>query len=161
MTTPRAVTRRPPAATRRITFAVGAPVHISGWRTWFAQALGILPIDSDRHIRDSLQTSAALLKEGQVLVIFPEGSRSYDGRLGVLRDGSAVLAGELGLPIVPCAIDGAFEAWPRGRRLPRPHPIEVRFGPPIHPTNGPDGSAEPPAELTARLEAALRALGVE
>ena len=151
-----------PAEIRRRAFAVGAPVHVSGgFRTWFSRALGILPIDSDSHIRESMQTSAALLKRGGVLIIFPEGSRTFDGRLAQLRDGAAVLAAELSLPIVPCAVLGTFDAWPRQRRLPRSGRVTIRFGEPLIPAPGDDGLPESPARLTERIRRALLALGVD
>jgi 1-acyl-sn-glycerol-3-phosphate acyltransferase/long-chain acyl-CoA synthetase len=67
------------------------------------------------------------------LIAFPEGTRSTTGRLLPFKRGAAFLAVELGLPIVPAYIDGAGEALPKGRWLPRPGRIHVRFGRPIRP----------------------------
>ena len=53
--------------------------------------------------------------------------------VGEIKLGAPILASELDLPIVPALIEGAFEAWPRGKRLPRPRPISVTFGPPLRP----------------------------
>ena len=65
--------------------------------------------------------------------MFPEGTRSKDGELGPLKSGIAVLAARAGVPIVPAGVAGTFEAWPRSRLFPRPHPLRVHYGPPILP----------------------------
>jgi 1-acyl-sn-glycerol-3-phosphate acyltransferase/long-chain acyl-CoA synthetase len=67
------------------------------------------------------------------LIAFPEGTRSTTGRLLPFKRGAAFMAVELGLPIVPAHIDGAGEALPKGKWLPRPGRIHVRFGRPILP----------------------------
>lgn len=145
-----------PGTVRGDSFAVGATVHVSGpLQRVFARMLRILPIDSDRAIRPSMKTSAALLKQDRVLIIFPEGRRSFDGRLQALRDGAAVLACGLGVPILPCAIQGTFEALPRTRGFPRPAKVTYTYGPLLRPEPG-----ESPAAMTARLRAALIAMGV-
>ena len=65
------------------------------------------------------------------MTLFPEGTRTSDGDLGELKSGIALLATKAKVPIVPAAIAGTFEAWPRSRIFPVPHPIRVHFGQPI------------------------------
>jgi 1-acyl-sn-glycerol-3-phosphate acyltransferase len=60
--------------------------------------------------------------------MYPEGTRTRDGRLGEFKSGFALLARRAGVPIVPVAIVGAFECWPRTRLLPRPGRIRLEFG---------------------------------
>jgi 1-acyl-sn-glycerol-3-phosphate acyltransferase len=80
-----------------------------------------------------------LIADGGSLLVFPEGTRSRDGRIGRLHSGAALLAAEHDLPIVPIYVSGTAAAMPRGRRWvtfkagrPGPrHPIEIRFGTPI------------------------------
>jgi len=79
---------------------------------------------------------------GRSLLIFPEGTRSRTGALQPFRAGVGVLAVELGIPIVPTAIEGTFEALPVGRVLPRRHPLRVTFGPPIVPAPAGGGEGE-------------------
>jgi 1-acyl-sn-glycerol-3-phosphate acyltransferase len=83
-----------------------------------------------------------LIDEGWNLVMFPEGTRSRDGGIGKVRSGAAVIAANHDVDIVPIYVSGTHQAmppgqnWPRripGRFLSRRHPVEVRFGPPIHP----------------------------
>ena len=73
------------------------------------------------------------LRNGGIVTLFPEGTRSLDGELGPLKPGIAVLVARAGVPVVPAGIAGTFEAWPRSRLFPRPHPIRVHYGPPIFP----------------------------
>jgi 1-acyl-sn-glycerol-3-phosphate acyltransferase len=79
-----------------------------------------------------MRVSAAGLRKGRILLIFPEGERSITGELTEFRKGSAILATELDVPLVPVGIRGTFEAWPRGGRL-RAHPVEIRIGRPVAP----------------------------
>jgi 1-acyl-sn-glycerol-3-phosphate acyltransferase len=86
-----------------------------------------------------------LIDEHWSLVIFAEGTRSRDGIVGRLYSGAAVLAAQHGLALVPVHVSGTHAVMPPGRRwmhwrpgrlLPRRQPIEVRFGPPVHPREG-------------------------
>ena len=68
-----------------------------------------------------------------MVLIFPEGTRSHDGEIGPFRPGFTALAARSGAAILPAAIEGAFDAWPRWRKFPRPGTIHVHYGPPILP----------------------------
>jgi 1-acyl-sn-glycerol-3-phosphate acyltransferase len=92
-------------------------------------------------------------------LMFPEGTRSRDGRLGKLRSGAAVIAQQHGIPIVPIFVKGTHDAmppgrnWPKRRRFLAPrHRVEVHFGPPIWP-----GADEHRAEVMSRVRAFLEA----
>lgn len=71
------------------------------------------------------------VREGNLVCIMPEGTRTEDGTVGPLMPGFAMLARKCRVPVVPAAIDGAFEAWPRHAKLPRLGQIRVGYGPPI------------------------------
>jgi len=74
-----------------------------------------------------------LLEANKNVGLFPEGCRSHDGSLGGFRRGAALLALKTGRPVVPCAINGAYEVLPRGRVFPKLFlPIEVKIGKPIY-----------------------------
>ncbi len=79
--------------------------------------------------RAALEAMIAHLEAGDCVAVFPEGTRTDDGRLGTFRAGAIVAARRAGVPLIPAAIQGAFEAWPRRARLPAPRRIRVRFGP--------------------------------
>ena len=88
----------------------------------------VIPVDSARNVVAAMQVSSYILRQGQVLCIFPEGSRSPSGEVGRFKKGVAILARELEVKLVPVYIQGSYEAWPPGAILPRPHPIRVVFG---------------------------------
>ena len=88
----------------------------------------VIPVDSARNVVAAMQVSSFILKNGQILSIFPEGSRSPSGEVGRFRKGVAILARELNVKLVPVYIQGAYAAWPAGASLPRPYPIRVIFG---------------------------------
>lgn len=116
----------------------------------------IVAVDADANLVQALQVGAVGLKKGKVLLVFPEGTRTIDGKLGDFKKGSAILATELGIPIVPVGLKGAYEMWPRGGSF-RRHPVEIRFGEPIDPKRF-SSAADPYAALTEALKDAVRNL---
>ncbi|MCX5891949.1 MAG: 1-acyl-sn-glycerol-3-phosphate acyltransferase, partial [Deltaproteobacteria bacterium] len=88
----------------------------------------VIPVDSARNVVTALQVSSFILKNGQILSIFPEGYRSPTGEVGRFKKGVAILAKELNVKLVPVYLQGSYAAWPPGVGLPRPHPIRVIFG---------------------------------
>jgi 1-acyl-sn-glycerol-3-phosphate acyltransferase len=99
----------------------------------FIRSVGAFPIQRDGIGAQGLKETLRRLKRGGIVTLFPEGTRTLDGELGELKSGIALLAAKAGVPILPAAIAGTFEAWPRSRPLPGPHPIRVHFGRPIPP----------------------------
>ena len=89
-----------------------------------------------------------LLGRGVAIGVFPEGVRSPDGKLGAGKRGVAVMALKSGAPVIPCAIRGAFKAYPRDAVLPRPYPVEIILGKAIEP-----GKSDEPDE--AAIDSAL------
>lgn len=78
------------------------------------------------------------LSRGEVVGIFPEGRISRNGNLGPGRSGIGRIAAASGVPVVPCAIRGAFESLPRHRRIPRRHPVHLHIGEPVRFPGAPD-----------------------
>jgi 1-acyl-sn-glycerol-3-phosphate acyltransferase len=103
------------------------------WNRFFFTATGQVPVDRSGSDASSaaLRTAARLLREGKLVGIFPEGSRSRDGRLNRGRTGLARVAAETGVPVIPCATVGVYELAPAGARLPRPKKVGIRFGEPM------------------------------
>lgn len=99
--------------------------------TVLGRLIKVVPVDADRHLRQALRLGAEGLSRGCCLCVFPEGERSIDGHLKPFRKGAAILAKEMGVPVVPTAIVGAYEAWSRGNPKIRLHPVQLYFGPPI------------------------------
>lgn len=87
-------------------------------------------------LKTSLQKMAEVLKRGKNIIIFPEGTRTQNGEIGDFKKTFAILSRELNIPIVPVAIEGAYNALPRGSHFPKPcKKINVKFLKPIMPEN--------------------------
>ena len=96
------------------------------------RALGAFPVDIGKGKGESaFREALRVLKEGEVLGIFPEGQRSESGPMGDLKLGVARLAVDTGAQVVPVTIGGAFRAWPKWKLFPKPAKIVVRFHPPL------------------------------
>ena len=119
---------------RRVTYLAKAE-YFDKWRTaWFFRAVGQIPIHrtgGDASAR-ALATAREVLTEGQLVALYPEGTRSTDGSVHRGRTGVARLALECGVPVVPVGISGTDAIQPRGARLLRPFRlVRVRFGEPM------------------------------
>ena len=118
--------------------------------------LNTFPFSRTGGAQAQLHSSSQLLKSGWNLVLFPEGSRSPDGRIQEFKPGVGHLAKETGTPVVPMHIRGAYQVMPRGQKLPLPGPVRVRIGKPMTVQ-----AAEGSREFTARVEKAVRTLAAE
>ena len=101
-------------------------------RTWFAAVvMNALPFGRQMRVRESLAICTRLLAQrGNVLIIFPEGTRSRSGATQAFKPGIGALLAESGAPVLPCYVGGAFRAWPKGKRWPRPRKVRLILGPP-------------------------------
>jgi long-chain acyl-CoA synthetase len=138
----------------RSIFHVGTSGIFSGrFMEFVAKMLNVVPVDPDTQLMKAMKAGAVGLKAGKILNIYPEGERSFDGHLHEFKKGAAILATELGLPVLPVALDGAQKVWPRGTRRIRPAKVKVRFGKPIFPAemqpDGPDALPQAPDAATA------------
>lgn len=119
--------------------AVPRPIHflVLRWMydllfiRWFYWGMGTVPVRAESQDSRAIKQSVRLLSGGRVLGIFPEGTRSADGRLSEPRHGAAMIAALSGAPVVPAYIDGARDSLPVGGVFPAPARIHVRFGPPL------------------------------
>ena len=89
-----------------------------------------------RNLKNSILQLSEVLKLGKNVVIFPEGSRSYDGEMVPFKKTFAILSKELNVPVVPVCIRGAYDVLPRGSKWIKPKKIEVEYLPPVMPENG-------------------------
>ena len=109
-------------------------------------ALDAVPIDLEASALAGMKKVIERLRCGAAVILFPEGTRTGNGRLGEIKGGFSVVARRAGVPIVPVAIVGAYECWPRTRRFPRPGRVRMEFGRVIT-----------PAEIAELDDAALQA----
>jgi 1-acyl-sn-glycerol-3-phosphate acyltransferase len=102
---------------------------------WMIRSLGAVPVERGGGALAGVKAILGVLRAGEGVIVFPEGTRSVDGKLQPFQPGFCALARRSGATIVPTAIEGAFEALPRGAVVPRPHEISLAFGPPITPND--------------------------
>ncbi|MGH9338430.1 MAG: AMP-binding protein [Acidobacteriota bacterium] len=100
-------------------------------RWFFSTFLNVVPIEREEASLAGLRMVKGILSGGEPVLIFPEGTRSRTGLLQTFQPGLGLIAWELKVPIIPVYIEGAFEAMPVGRSVPRRKKIRVVFGPPV------------------------------
>lgn len=103
---------------------------------FLANKNNVIVVDLNKNLKESIQKMAEVLRNQKNLIIFPEGTRSLNGKLGQFKKTFAILSRELNIPIVPVSIDGAHNAMPKGSIFPRPwKKIKVEFLQPVYPGN--------------------------
>jgi 1-acyl-sn-glycerol-3-phosphate acyltransferase len=157
----------PIVAPRRVTYLAKAEYFtgsgIGGWlsRALFT-ALGALPVErgTQRAAQAALEPALGVLQRGDAFGIYPEGTRSRDGRLARGKTGVAWLALTADCPVVPVAVAGTDRVQPIGARWPRPRRISVTFGKPLTfpEYRGQAGKGRPRREVTDRIMNAIAEL---
>ena len=137
--------------------ARGSLFRIGPFR-WLIRSVGAYPIDREGIGLSGIKETLRHLKEGEMVVIFPEGTRTQDGQVGPFRPGFSALAVRTRSAILPMAMEGAFHAWPRRHKLPRPGVIHVHYGLPILPDQFGQYSEE---ELVREVERRVQELHAE
>jgi long-chain acyl-CoA synthetase len=116
------------------TFFLGHARYFGGPVTSrIARVIHVIPVDMETRLTGALQLSAHVLRQGKILCVFPEGSRSHDGNLKEFKKGIGIIAKELNVPVIPTAIRGTFEMLPPDKTFPRPAKVSVSFGKPVYP----------------------------
>jgi long-chain acyl-CoA synthetase len=152
-----------PYRTFRRLFFVGASEYFeTRFMRRLARLMNVVPVDPDANLLRAMQAGAFGLRRGLVLTLFPEGERSPDGTPRRFKKGAAITALQAQVPIVPVALHGLFEIWPRGRGirwaalLPWARTrCTIRFGPPLWPDRSPAGTADRYEHHTALLKSAV------
>lgn len=150
------------AVPRPIAFLVMPRVYrASPLHPAFHRRIGSIPINLARPDLGAIRRAIGVLDQGGIVGIFPEGPFSHEGRLVQGQPGTAVLALRSGVPVVPAAIDGTYQAlFGRHFHIPRPYPLRVRFGHPLSFANGGhrSGTHALRAEVTRRIMSEIAAL---
>lgn len=102
---------------------------LKGW--FFHTFLKVIPFDRTEKVIEGLRLARAVLVSGRPVLIYPEGRRSVSGELMGFKPGIGLLGVELGVPIVPCLVEGTYASLPKGSYWPRRSRIRVTFGKPV------------------------------
>ena len=119
------------------------------------RSVNTLPVKRGAADLGSIRMCIRLLRSGGALVVFPEGTRTHDGQMQSFKPGFAMMAARAGVPIVPVAICGSYEAWPRHRKLPGTGRIRVAYGQPVESRGH---SKEECAEVAREIEGHVKAM---
>ncbi|HVE76910.1 MAG TPA: lysophospholipid acyltransferase family protein [Actinomycetota bacterium] len=125
----------PLSVPRRMVYLAKSDYFESRKTRWFFRALGMIPVKRDvkEKTEAALQAGIEVLEQGGVIGLYPEGTRSPDGRLYRGRTGVARLALRSGAPVVPVGLVGSREVMPKSAKFPKPWgKVRVRFGPPLN-----------------------------
>jgi long-chain acyl-CoA synthetase len=144
-----------PYRTAARVFSVGAVEYFeTPLMSRVARTINCVPVDPDSNLVPAMKAGAFGLTHDKVLLLFPEGERSIDGTVKRFKKGAPILSRHMGVPVVPMAIRGAYEVWPRGRSfnwrglLPWSRSkVRLKFGAPVQFTEG-----ESYADAAARLQ---------
>jgi 1-acyl-sn-glycerol-3-phosphate acyltransferase len=129
-----------------VTIPMRRPVYYMAWNalfevpglSWLIRRLRAFPVEIESADPRAAREAVRLLQVEEAVMIFPEGGRSTDGRLGRFKPGAFRLASSLGVPLLPVTILGGHECWPPGRALPRPGRVTVVYHPVVTPPAGAD-----------------------
>jgi long-chain acyl-CoA synthetase len=148
----------PPSVFAKV-FAVGtSEIFGTGFMLRLARSLRIVVVDPDANLIPAMRAGAFGLRQGRPLILYPEGERSIDGTPIIFKKGAAILSVHVQVPIVPVAIEGFHEAWPRNKSFQRFGPLKMAFGDPIIPPPESEASEAAYEKLTAELKARVVAM---
>ncbi len=119
------------AISRDIRFVAKEELFHQFFLSWYFPLIGIIPLKRGGGGKMMLDNAAEAIKEGDIVALFPEGTRSKTGLPGRPRTGMIILAAMSGAPIIPARISGSYDCMPPKRILPLPGKIQVAFGKPI------------------------------
>jgi len=134
-------------------FAVGtSDIFGSGFMRRLAPWVRTVVVDPDANLIPAMRAGAFGLRNGHILILYPEGERSIDGKPKIFKKGVAILSIHRQVPIVPVAIEGFHDAWPRGMKFQKFAPLKIVFGDPIYPPRESEASETAYEKLTAELK---------
>jgi 1-acyl-sn-glycerol-3-phosphate acyltransferase len=142
------------ASPRRCRFMSKSELWVKGATAWGLPRLWSFPVGRGQADRKAIATATTFLENGELVGIFPEGTRAgTDGSRGEAQGGAAFIAMRADAPVVPVAFVGTDKVWPRGQRFPRFAPVTIAYGTPIVPSSvAPDaGRKERVEALTAEI----------
>jgi long-chain acyl-CoA synthetase len=143
----------------RNTFALGtSDIFGKGFMRRLARWLRVAVLDPDANLVPAMRAGAFGLRQKHILILYPEGERTNDGKLRIFRKGAAILAIHEQAPIIPVAIEGFYEAWPRHKKFPKFANLQMVFGKPIQPPPLSDASEAAYERLIAEVKSTVVAM---
>jgi long-chain acyl-CoA synthetase len=137
----------------RDTFALGtSDIFGKGFMRRLAGWLRVIVLDPDANLIPAMRAGAYGLAQGHILILYPEGERTDNGSPRLFRKGAAILSIHEQAPIVPVAIEGFYEAWPRHKKFPKFNELQLVFGKPIQPPPLHEASEAAYDRLTSELK---------
>lgn len=137
----------------RETFAVGtSDIFGKGFMRRLARWIRTVVLDPDANLVPAMRAGAFGLSQARILVLYPEGERTNDGGLRVFRKGAAILSIHTQAPIVPVAIEGFYEVWPRHKKFPKFGNLKMIIGKPMAPPPAEEASEASYERFTADLK---------
>jgi 1-acyl-sn-glycerol-3-phosphate acyltransferase len=122
--------------------------------SWMIRRLRAFPVQLESSDPRATREAVRLLQAGEAVMIFPEGERSVDGRVGRFKPGAFRLAVSLGVPVLPVTITGGHASWPPGHSLPRPAKVTITYHPLVYPETGRD-ARDAARQLAERTRAVI------
>jgi long-chain acyl-CoA synthetase len=146
----------------RLGFALGtSEIFGTGFMRRLARWLRVVVLDPDANLIPAMRAGFYGLNQGRILVLYPEGERTNDGNPTIFRKGAAILSIHAQAQIVPVAIDGFYEAWPRHKKFPKLANLQIAFGTPIQPPPLSEASEAAYEGLTSELKSRVVAMWEE
>ena len=140
-------------------FSVGtSEIFGEGFMFRLARWLRVVVVDPDANLISAMRAGAFGLRQGRPLILYPEGERSIDGTPRIFKKGAAILSIHMQVPIVPIAIEGFYEAWPRNQPFQGFKPLKIMFGDPIIPPPEREASEAAYEKLTTELKSRVVAM---
>jgi 1-acyl-sn-glycerol-3-phosphate acyltransferase len=140
---------------RPMSYMAKSELFKHGKFAWLIRSLNAFPIKQGKSDVGAIKETIRRLKLGYLLNVFPEGARTFTSELGPIEPGAALVIRRADVPVIPCAIQGSYDAWPRTTKWPRAHPIAVMYGAPLKV----DGLKS--AQITELIDRTLRDLIAE
>ena len=116
---------------RPVSFFAKSELFENPFFGWLIRSLHAFPVRQGEGDVGAVRETIRRLHEGHILNLYPEGSRTDDGEIAPIQKGIALILRKVEVPVVPVAIDGSYESWPKSHKLFRPYPIRVMYGPPM------------------------------
>jgi long-chain acyl-CoA synthetase len=143
----------------RSTFALGtSDIFGKGFMRRLAPWVRVVVLDPDANLVPAMRAGFFGLTHQRILILYPEGERTNDGSPRIFRKGAAILSVHAQAPIVPIAIEGFYEAWPRHKKFPKFTNLQLVFGKPIQPPPAAEASDAAYDQLTTELKARVVAM---